>query len=62
MPGFENPGSNSHKMMSLHEIMDAARGKLSTISVFKTLFQIRPLFFEPFYLDLCNLESVKVQV
>ena len=27
VPGFENPGSNSHKMMSLHEIMDAARGK-----------------------------------
>jgi len=26
VPGFENPGSNSHKMMSLHEIMDAARG------------------------------------
>ena len=26
VPGFETPGSNSHKMMSLSELMDAARG------------------------------------
>jgi len=26
VPGFESPGSNSHKMMSLSELMDAARG------------------------------------
>ena len=40
VPGFENPGSNSHKMMSLHEIMDAARGKYSGIFYYKTLFKI----------------------
>jgi len=26
VPGFETPGSNSHKVMSLSELMDAARG------------------------------------